>query len=298
MKTPLSWYGLLPYPAADGGSRPDDLEMIMDHIPEFVLAVSWDGAMVHIHIRVRPSHLPLLESLPRVEPAASGSPRMDGFAICHRYRTARHCALPVSSGDTTRPSVYRLLGDSAGGAACLVVSARRAASHPRISGYIRSLERGQSPDGLSGAISRILGGSGKPGPAQLRNIQAARQKAASRHLFRCEIVVAAEDTAGAAAVEAIFPSMSLARAGRPNPRRLDAILARGPAEPLLGGSRRPILSDTEISSFVGLPDEADMASVPMEFGRMGAHSGGERADAAGATSIDIGRPDETPGQKG
>lgn len=42
---------------------------------------------------------------------------------------------------------------------------------------------------------------------------------------------------------------------------------------------------------MGLPSEADIASVPMNPGRMGAHSGGERIDAPGATTIDIKRPD-------
>ena len=288
----LEWYELRPYPAAGGGDHPDDLAVVMDHIPEFVLVASKDGRKVRVHIRVRPAHLPLLESLPRMEPVRSGAPRLEGFVLCHRYRTLRHCALPVSPKDASRPSIYRLLGDSAEGSAYLMVSARRAASDPRISGYIRSLERGRPPDGLSGMISRLLGGPpGKPGPAQTRSLQMARQKAASRHLFRCEVVAAADHPSGLAAVEAAFPSMSLRRAARMTPKRLAAVSARGPGQPWLGGSRDPILSDAELGSFMGLPDEADMASVPMELGRMGARSGGERTEAPGATTIDIERPD-------
>lgn len=287
----LEWYELRPYPAAGVGEHPDDLTVVMDHIPEFVLVASRDDRKVRVYIRVRPAHLPLLEGLPRMEPVRTGPPRLEGFQMCHRYATVRHCALPVSPGDATRPSIYRLLGDSAEGAAYLMVSARRAASDPRLSGYIRSLERGRPPDGLSGMISGFLGGPpGKPGPAQARNLQMARQKASSRHLFRCEVVAAADHPSGLAAVEAAFPSMSLRRATRMTPKRLAAVSARGPGQPWLGGSRDPILSDAELGSFIGLPGEADMASVPMNLGRMGAHSGGERIDAPDATTIDIERP--------
>lgn len=292
--TILEWYELRPYPAAGGGEHPDDLAMVMDHVPEFVLVASRDGRKVRAHIRVRPAHLPLLDGLPRMEPIRARPPRLEGFVLCHRYRTARHCALPISPGDASRPSIYRLLGDSAEGAAYLMVSARRAASDARISGYIRSLERGRPPDGLGHIMSGILGGSSspaKPGPVRARNLQMARQKAASRHLFRCEVVAAAERPSGLEAVEAAFPSMSLRRSSRVAPKRLADISARGPGRPWWGGSHHPILSDTEILSFMGLPDEADMASVPMEPGRMGARSGGERVDAPGATTIDIERPD-------
>ncbi len=111
-------------------------------------------------------------------------------------------------------------------------------------------------------ISGILGwpsSTAKPGPTRALNIQMARQKAASRHLFRCEVVA--------------------------------AVSARGPGRPWLGGSRDPVLSDTELGSFMGLPNEADMAAVPLEPGRMGARSGGDRVDAPDATTIDIERPD-------
>lgn len=232
--TILEWYELRPYPATGGGEHPDDLAVVMDHIPEFVLVASKDGRKVRVHIRVRPAHLPLLESLPRMEPVRTGAPWLEGFVLCHRYRTLRHCALPVSPGDASRRSIYRLLGDSAEGAAYLMVSAKRAASDPRISGYIRSLERGRPPDRLSGIISGILGGSsGKPGPAQARNLQMARQKAASRHLFRCEVVAAADHPSGLAAVEAAFPPMSLRRSSRmmtPGgwpPSRLEGPAGRG-----------------------------------------------------------------------
>ena len=293
--TALVWCELRPYPAAGLGEHPDDLAVVMDHIPEFVLVASRDGQRVRVHIRARPAHLPLLEGLPRMEPVRSGPPRLEGFDLCHRYATVRHCALPISPGDATRPSIYRLLGDSVEGAAYLMVSARRATTDARISGYIRSLERGRPPDGLAGAISGILGwpsSTAKPGPTRALNIQMARQKAASRHLFRCEVVAAAEHPSGLEAVEAAFPTMSLRRSSGMTPGRLAAVSARGPGRPWLGGSRDPVLSDTELGSFMGLPNEADMAAVPLEPGRMGARSGGDRVDAPDATTIDIERPDD------
>ena len=295
--TALVWCELRPYPAAGLGEHPDDLAVVMDHIPEFVLVASRDSQRVRVHIRARPAHLPLLEGLPRMEPVRSGPPRLEGFDLCHRYATVRHCALPISPGDATRPSIYRLLGDSVEGAAYLMVSARRATTDARISGYIRSLERGRPPDGLAGAISGILGwpsSPAKPGPTRALNIQMARQKAASRHLFRCEVVAAAEHPAGLEAVEAAFPTMSLRRSSGMTPGRLAAVSARGPGRPWLGGSRDPVLSDTELGSFMGLPNEADMAAVPLEPGRMGARSGGDRVDAPDATTIDIERPDGQP----
>lgn len=134
----------------------------------------------------------------------------------------------------------------------------------------------------------------RPGPTRALNIQMARQKAASRHLFRCEVVAAAEHPAGLEAVEAAFPTMSLRRSSGMTPGKLAAVSARGPGRPWLGGSRDPILSDTELGSFMGLPNEADMAAVPLEPGRMGARSGGDRVDAPDATTIDIERPDGQP----
>lgn len=45
----------------------------------------------------------------------------------------------------------------------------------------------------------------------------------------------------------------------------------------------------ELRLFVRLPDESDIASVPMNVGRMVSRSGGERVEGGDATTIDIER---------
>lgn len=283
--SPLQWNELRPYPPGSPGG----LAVLMDHIPEFVLVVSRQGGRITIHARVAKKHVPLLCLLEGVEPVPSGPPRTSGFPFCRTYSTMRHTALPVSPRGTTRASIYRLLADSVGGDAYVMVSAKKAARHPQVSGYIRRTERGYPPDAFWGTLAEFAGISSKPGPAASRNLREAREKAASRHLFRCHIVVAAGSVRDGAAIESVFPSMSLKRAASPSRRRLDALSSRGPGMPALGGDRSPVLSDEEILSFLSLPDNEDMAAVPMNFGMMESRSGGERAEPADATSIDIGR---------
>lgn len=278
------WYELRPYPGDEGS---DDFGSILDHIPEFVFVVSVRDGRLATHMRTAAKYLPLLESLGRTEPVPSGPPALHGHAVSHRYRSARHCALPV--GDAGASPIFRIMGDSVAGSAYLMVWCRRRASHPRISQYIRRTERGQAADGLAGLMCGVWGGASKPGPAQTRNAKLAREKAASRHLFACHVVAAADSMDGLRAVESSFPSMSLRRHTRADAKHIDSVSSGMARIPWLGGSRLPILSDTELRLFVRLPDEGDMASVPMNMGRMVSRSGGERMEGGGATTIDIER---------
>ena len=281
------WYELRPYPGDEGA---DDFGAILDHIPEFVFVISVRDGRLATHMRTSARHLPLLESLGCTEPVPSDSPALHGHAASYRYRSVRHCALPVGDADAASP-IFRIMGDSVAGSAYLMVWCRRRASHPRISQYIRRTERGQAADGLAGLMSGMWGGASKPGPTQTHNARLAREKAASRHLFACDVVAAADSMDDLRAVESSFPSMSLRRHSKADTRHIDLVSSGRAPIPWWGGSRMPILSDVELRLFVRLPDENDMASVPMNAGRMVSRSGGERVEGGGATTIDIERPE-------
>ena len=281
------WYELRPYPGGDT----DDFGVIMDHIPEFILVISRRDGRIAIHMRTSPVYLPLLESLGCTEPVPSGPPVLYGYPASYRYETMRHCALPVVAADSPSP-IFRIMGDSVTGPAYLMVWARRQASHPRISHYIRRTERGQAAEGLAGVMCGMMGTTSKPGPSHIRNAKLAREKAASRHLFACQ-VAAAGDAADLRAVESSFPTMSLRRASKAGPRLIDRISSGVEGFSLWGGARHPILSGAELRLFVRLPDESDMASIPMNMGMMSSRSGGERMEAGDATTIDIQRDSDT-----
>lgn len=278
------WYELRPYP---GDAGTDDFGAILDHVPEFVFVVSVRDGRLFTHMGTSARYLPLLESLGCTEPVPSGPPALHGHAVSYRYRSARHCALPVGSAGTS--PIFRIMGDSVAGSAYLMIWCRRRAGHPRISQYIRRTERGQAADGLSGLMCGMWGGASKPGPSHMRNAKLAREKAASRHLFACHVVAAAGSMDDLRAVESSFPSMSLRRHSKADARHIDRVSSGMARIPWLGGSRVPILSDVELRLFVRLPDESDMASVPMNVGRMVSRSGGERVEGGGATTIDIER---------
>ena len=281
----LKWYELCPYMSPD---KSTDMETILDHIPEFVMVISKYKKRVHIHIRAPKERLPLLDSLNAAEPIRSKPPQLYNYKHAHRYITTDHCALPITPKDTRRTSIYRVMGNSVLDSAYLLVSLKKAAYHPQISQYIRRLQVARSP-GISGTISEFIGTKGKPSPNQLQKIALAQKKASSRHLFRAHIIVAASSIRDAVAIESVFPSMSFRRTSSPNSKDIARISSRGPGQPILGGSHSPILSDTELLSFVDLPETSDMSSVPMNFGRMPSHSGGEQIDTTDATSIDIER---------
>lgn len=282
----LQWYELCPYM---NQSDSTDMEVILDHIPEFIITILKEKSRVHIYIRIPKERLPLLDSLDMVEPIQSDPPKLSyGYKHIYRYATTQHCALPITPDNTSRTSIYQVMGDSVSDTAYLMLSLKKASYHPQIYHYIRRLQRAQSP-GVSGVVSEFMGSRGKPGPGHLHNIALAQKKASSRHLFRAHIVVAAKTISDIVAIESVFPSMSFRRASSPKHKEIERISSRGPGQPIFGGAHSPILSDKELLSFVHLPDEEDMSAVPMNFGRLSSHSGGERIDITDATSIDIER---------
>ena len=276
----LEWFELRPH-EGEG----DDTDTILDHIHEFVLYVGRESHNVRIHIRTYSRYRVLLDSLGRVESIPNVSPNMS-LPVLYRYQTARHTALPVAPSDASRVSIYRILADAISDDATLMISARRATIYPRMSGYIQSQERGLPAEGILSVIYRFLGSKSIPGPSHIRNAARARKKADSRHLFRCNIIIGAASFTDVLALESVFPTMAFVRK-KIRPRALSGYVKRGPGEPLLGGSNAPILSDTEIKSFVSLPDDADMASVPLNMGLPKAHSGGRRINAADIADINI-----------
>ena len=276
----LEWFELRPHEGAG-----DDTDTILDHVHEFVLHMGRESHGVRIHIRAHRRYSVLLDSLGRVESIPDASPKI-GWPLLYRYQTIRHTALPVAPPDTSRVSIYRILADAISEDASLIMSARRVTLCPRISGYIKSQERGLPADGMMAAIYRLMGSRSTPGPSHIRNAARARKKADSRHLFCCNVIIGGASFTDVLALESVFPTMAFARK-RMRPRAVSKIIRRGPSEPFFGGSKTPILSDTEIKSFVSLPDDADVASVPLHMGLPKAHSGGRRISAADIADINI-----------
>lgn len=284
----LRWFELRPHEGSG-----DDTDTILDHIHEFVLYMGRESHSVRIHIRTHRRYSVLLDSLGRVESIPDASPNM-GWPLSYRYQTMRHTALPVAPSDTSRVSIYRILADAISEDASLMISARRATLFPRMSGYIQSQERGLPADGMLATIYRLTGSRSTPGPSHIRNAARARKKADSRHLFRCSIVIGAASLTDVLALESVFPTMAFARK-KIRPKAVSKLIRQGPAEPFLGGSKAPILSDTEIKSFISLPDDADVASVPLHMGLPKAHSGGRRISAADIADINIDDIDDMDG---
>lgn len=276
----LEWYELCPHEGVG-----DDTDTILDHIHEFVLHVGRRSHGVRIHIRTHSRYRVLLDSLGRVESIPDRIPEI-GWPVSYRYQTARHTALPVAPSNATKVSIYRILADAVSEDASLTISARRAILHPRISRYIQSQERGLPADGMLAMIYRLAGSRSAPGPSHIRNAGRARKKADSRHLFRCNVIIGAASYTDVLALESVFPTMAFVRR-KIRPKTVPRLIRQGPGEPILGGSRAPILSDAEIKSFVSLPDDTDMASVPLNMGLPKAHSGGRRIDAADIADINI-----------
>lgn len=276
----LEWFELRPHEGVG-----DDIDTILDHIHEFVLYLGRESHGIRIHIRTHRRYSVLLDSLERLESIPDTPPKI-GWPILYRYQTIRHTALPVAPSDAARVSVYRILADAISEDASLIISARRSTLHPRISGYIRSQKRGIPSDGIVAMMYRMMGSRYTPGPSHIRNAACARKKADSRHLFRCSVIIGAASLTDVLALESVFPTMAFVRK-KMRPKAISKLIRQGPAEPFLGGSKSPILSDTEIKSFISLPDDADMASVPLHMGLPKAHSGGRRIMAADIADINI-----------
>ena len=266
------WFELRPYSAEQERNPMHDM---MDHLPGFLLLAHRDEySRIRILIRVQEILTASLDVVPGIEVRASGEPDMSRYDVYEQYALARHCAVPIADERTARRSIYRILDTQAADPAFLAMNAKMTNSKSRIYRYVQSLENGRPPEGIMGALSQFRAPR-KSGAASAEKIRLAKSKAAKRHLFECDLISGAMSLQDLYAVRSVFPASAFA-AKKISRSAVVKACSKTPSVPLIGASRHPLLSDTEILSFFGLPDGAD-TEANIEPGRERSHSRTPRA---------------------
>lgn len=278
----LQWYELRPYQTADGRDEPHNpILSIMDHVRRFLLVLQKDSdRKIRTYIRATTDDFAALEVLDGIETVESGGPRpFERRAMTYSMR--RHHAIPVADEDTEPVSMYRVL-DADVATASVVLYASRVRAVPTIYQYIRDLETGTPPEG----VSRIIHAFTSSASSVKRNVSAARRskisvakkKAEAARIFACSLAVCADDRDGMKAVEAAFPSMAFVPKAA-DPKRMAVLCRTVPTvQTWIGASRRLLLSDAEITSFIALPTAADKMETNMVGGNRRTYSSGGYVD--------------------
>jgi len=267
------WFELRPHGAVQ---EHNPLRDAMDHLPCFLMFVHRDDqSRICIRIRVQEILTSSLDVVPGIEVRVSGEPDMYRYDAYERYTLARHCAIPIADEHTMRRSIYHILDTQVSAPAFFVMNAKMTRSKSRIYQYVQSLERGRAPEGILGALSQFQG-TKKPGASYAEKIRLAKSKAAKRHLFECELISGAMNRQDLYAVRSVFPARAFAAKKIGRKSAIKRCMG-APSAPLIGASRHPLLSDTEILSFLGLPDGSDM-EANIEPGRERSHSRTPRTD--------------------
>ena len=147
----------------------------------------------------------------------------------------------------------------------------------RIYSYIRCLENNQPSEG----VGRVFGMFAAPSKNKISairqgRIQMAKSKIAQcTHLFSCEIICGASRTDDIRSIESIFPydaftynTISCKKARR--------AMVHRPSLPIFGKTRHPLLSETELTSFVNLPTENDLLRTGLKHGKTTSYTSGSR----------------------
>ena len=308
------WYELRPFKIEDERNIPNGLQKIMDHIPRFLLVTSKDSSdKVRIHIRISPdyiSSLDVLEGIESVHVKEEESKnkkitRHDRYTLLtshryyRRYTLKRHCAIPIAEKEATRASIHKILDSDVSRPAYLALHVRKITVAPIIHDYIRNVERGIPPEGISNMLSGIftLGSSAnntKIPASRVQKINKAKTKMASPHLFICEVFCGANNKDDIKIMENVFPSLSFQ--GTPiKQKRVIQLAKNRPDIPFLfGRTRQPLLSDTEILSFYGLPENAEIGTVNLKAGIIRSYSSGMRGDNIDFGTLDSPTPSSSP----
>ena len=280
----MEWYEIKPYMVED--TDIEGYKVLADHAGSFLFLVHRDKeSHIRMFLGIKSDKITAVTTLDGMEVMRCDPFKFSGFKKYRRYKLKRHCALPIADETVERASVYRVLDREVQEPAFLAVNAKSTVSMSRIHGYIRCIENGQSPDSI---FRHFSAGTAVTKISALRQskIQMARTKIGKfTHLFVCEIIIGANTLQAMRAIETIFPfgTMVGSTVGTAKARNL---ATKPPSVPMFGGSKHPLLSETELLSFIGFPTDEDIKKTGIQHGKTTSYTSSRRFTGVDET-VDI-----------
>ena len=273
----IKWYDILPY--KKGEDDINGIKALLDHVGNFVIVIHrGDSGEVGISIGARKEMATAITMLDGMEVIVRDTFDFERYGKYRRYKHKRHCAIPISGREADLESLYGILDREVSGLAFLAVNIKKTASMSRVYSYIRCMENGQSPGAMS-SITSIMST-----PPKTKSVSAMRQNriqnaktkiAQATHLFSCEIISGGTSAEDLQAIETVFPFDAF-KAGRINAKKAKKLMAGNPSPPMFGGSTHPLLSETELLSFLGFPSEEDLLKTNLRHGKTTSYTSGSR----------------------
>ena len=273
----MEWYDILPYKKNEEDMN--GIKALLDHVGRFIIVIyRTDAGKVGISVAAQKTMATPIMVLDGMEVVVMDPFDFENYKKYRRYKHKRHCAIPISARDSDLESLYRILDREVEGQAFLAVNVKKTASMSRIYSYIRCMENGQSPGAMSAVMSMMSA------PSKTKNISAMRQNriqnakskiAQSTHLFSCEIICGGMGTTDLQAMESVFPFDAFKGCGI-NAKKAKKLMAGNPSPSMFGGSTHPLLSETELLSFLGFPSEEDMLKTNLKHGKTTSYTSGSR----------------------
>ena len=273
----MKWYDILPYKKSEDDIN--GIKALLDHVGNFVIVIHrGDSGEVSISIGARKEMATAITMLDGMEVIVRDVFDFEGYGKYRRYKHKRHCAIPISGREADLESLYGILDREVSKTAFLAVNIKKTASMSRVYSYIRCMENGQSPGAMSSIMSMMST------PPKTKSISAMRQNriqnaktkiAQATHLFSCEIICGGMGIEDLQAIETVFPFDAF-KAGRINAKKAKKLLAGKPSPPMFGGSTHPLLSETELLSFLGFPSEEDLLKTNLRHGKTTSYTSGSR----------------------
>ena len=186
------------------------------------------------------------------------------------YRMARHCALPVRV--TERVSAYRTLDVQVGDPSFLAIRARGISSAAPINEYIRLMERGISPDGLTRYLSA---GSRdyRPTYAVRTKIKDGQDEIATGTMLLCRMFAGASSAEDVRSIGSSLPASSFRDHTR-SAKDMRKIMRDAMMLPTFWIHKAVILSNAEMLSILTMPMDANIDTTNFEFGRLASKAAG------------------------
>ena len=273
----MKWYDILPYKKGDDDIN--GIKALLDHVGNFVIVIHrGDSGEVGISIGARKEMSTAITMLDGMEVMVRDTFDFERYEKYRRYKHKRHCAIPISGREADLESLYGILDREVSGLAFLAVNIKKTASMSRVYSYIRCMENGQSPGVMSSVMSVMFT------PPKTKSVSAMRQNriqnaktkiAQATHLFSCEIICGGTETKDLQAIETVFPFDAF-KAGRINAKKAKKLMAGNPSPPMFGGSTHPLLSETELLSFLGFPSGEDLLKTNLRHGKTTSYTSGSR----------------------
>ena len=284
----IKWYDILPY--KKGEDDINGIKALLDHVGNFVIVIHrGDSGEVGISIGARKEMATAITMLDGMEVIVRDSFDFEQYKKYRRYKHKRHCAIPISGREADLESLYGILDREVSKTAFLAVNIKKTASMSRVYSYIRCMENGQSPGAMS-SITSIMST-----PPKTKSVSAMRQNriqnaktkiAQATHLFSCEIISGGASAEDLQAIETVFPFDAF-KAGRINAKKAKKLMAGNPSPPMFGGSTHPLLSETELLSFLGFPSEEDLLKTNLRHGKTTSYTSGSRISDMDSTVGDM-----------